>query len=150
MRIQLISTILFIIVISVGIQVKAQSSFTTTIVKGISINGEEYKGNYKVFIFLNNEWVETIRNNCGFAIQEKIKDEESVRVRFVFEDYLLDFPKIHNSMFNTKWYIGVNDSPPFPDKYVSSEESNNIKRIYYINFESEKDLNKTLLITEQK
>jgi hypothetical protein len=127
-----------------------QKTKKATNVSDITINGKYFIGDYKVFLFLDNKWFETVRSSSGFKAKKKIKDEESVKVRFVFGNYSLDFPKIHKSMFNTKWRIGVYDNPPFPAEYVSSGEDKSIKRIYYIKFESEDYLNKTLLVTEPK
>lgn len=105
---------LFIMLLSFN----AQAQCLKTNVEGISINGEEYKKSYKVFVLSNEKWIEAERTSSGFIVPNELKDEQKVSVKFVFDKYNLVFSGIKVSEFSLKWFIGVADKRPFPEAYM--------------------------------
>jgi hypothetical protein len=129
--------LLFFLVGIMLLKFNAQAQCLKTNVEGIIINREEYKKSYKVFILFNEKWTEAERTSSGFIVPNELKNEQKVSVKFVFDKYTLVFPSIKVSEFNLKWLIGVADKRPFPEAYISQQDSESIKRIYYIKFTSE-------------
>jgi hypothetical protein len=57
-------------------------------------------------------------------------------VLITFGKHKLVFSEIHVSKFNESWIVGI-DTKPFSDRFATTEEAKNIKRIYYIHFKGE-------------
>lgn len=116
------------------IQTTPIQSLQTKIAR-IEVDGKEVKKDYKVLFFSNDQWIEANRIATGFIVPEQLRNDEFLSVQIAFGKYKLQFSGIHISKFKQDWTVGI-DKKPFSEEFVTPEEAETIKGVYYIQFET--------------
>lgn len=110
-----------------------QSKPNETEIKDINVNGKSYKGKFKIFLSNNGEvWTQIRITDNKFSVPLYLQESEKLSIKFLFGKHQFVFTDIHKSKFGDEWFVGIDDNAPFSEDYISLEEQENVRRIYYL------------------
>ena len=114
----------------------SQTKSPETLIKDIDVNGKTYKGKYRIFLSKDGEkWVEVEVKDNKFSVPSNFWSSETLHIEFLLDKHRFIFPDIYIKKFKVgHWRVGIDDNPPFPEKFIPLEEQKNIERLYYISF----------------
>lgn len=129
----MIRVIILSLFLTLGLFLEVNAQSESAKIVRFEIDGKEVKRTYKVFFRLNDKWIESKKTSTGFMIPTELRNNESLAVLITLGKYKLEFSEMHNSKFNEKWVIGI-DNKPFSEENAYLIDSRTVKRAYYINF----------------
>lgn len=123
------------ILLAAGFVGSAQAQAKVTKLVRIKVDETEVKTAYKVLFLVNGNWFEAENTPDGFIAPREIEDQQKLTVRFIFNDYDLEFSPIDRSILNLDWVVGV-DLPPYAEEFVKPEEMAGLLELYYLQYGS--------------
>jgi hypothetical protein len=114
----------------------------------IDIDGRSVKSDFKLYVNKDGRRLEPVRSGRSFRVPAGLGCEP-VSVEVLVKGLHLLFEPIYPSKFTTNWIIGV-DKQPFEGETLGTDNSRDVKLIYYIQFVSAQGDDTRLVITEKK